>query len=80
MHIDIVSLIPTKSVGRREYAYAVVDDCTPNTFKSFQAAVENESGSRLCVVMTDNAHELSMGEVCNICEQHSIKLDTTVLY
>ena len=37
-----------------------------------------KSGSRLCVVMTNNTHELSMGEVLEICEQDSIKLHTTI--
>jgi len=30
--------------------------------------------------MTDNARELSMGEMCDICERDSIKLHTTVPY
>jgi len=78
----------------REYAYAVVDDYTravytrplwlkseaADTFKSFQAAADNESGSRLRAVMTDNTRELSMGEVRDICEQDGIAPHTTVPY
>jgi len=74
VHIDLVCSMPTKSVGRREYAYAVVDDAAytrplrlkseaANAFKSFRAAAENEPGSTLRAVMNDNARELSMGGV-----------------
>ena len=42
--------------------------------------VENESGKWLHKVMTDNACELSMGEMHDICEHNGIKLQMTVLY
>jgi len=83
--------MPTKSVGRREYAYAVVHDTAytrplrlkseaANAFKSFRAAAGNESGSTLRAVMNDNARELSMGEVFDICGQDGIKVHTIVPY
>jgi len=92
VHIDIVGPMPTKPVGGGEYAYTVVDDYTravytrplrlnskaANAIKLFRVAAKNESGTGLRAVMTDNARELSMGEVRDICEQDSIKLYTTV--
>ena len=53
---------------------------TADAFKSFRAAADNESGSRLRAVMTANTRELSMGEVRDICEQDGIAPHTTVLY
>jgi len=44
--------------------------------KSFRAAAENSSGSRLRAVMTDDARQLSMGEVRDICERDGIGLHT----
>jgi len=41
---------------------------------------ENESRKWLREVMTNNARELSMGEMCDICERNGIKLHTTVPY
>jgi len=41
---------------------------------------ENKSRKWLREVMTNNARELSMGEMRNICERDSIKLQTTVPY
>ena len=38
-----------------------------DAFKSFRVAAENNSGSKLHAVMIDNARELSMGEVRDIC-------------
>ena len=90
MHIDIVGAIPTKSVGGREYAYTVVDDYTraaytrpprpkseaADAYKSLRVAAENKSGFRLRAVVIDNARELSMGEVRDICKQDGIKLYT----
>jgi len=76
VHIDIVSPMPTKSVGGREYAYYVVDDYT----RAVHTKPLQLKSSRLRVVMTDNAHKLSMGEVREICEQDGIKLHTTVTY
>ena len=74
--------------------YVAVDDYThtvytqllffkseaPEAFKAFRAATENGSGKRLREVMTDNARELSMGEMRDICERDSIKLHSTVPY
>jgi len=81
------------SAGGRLYLYITVDDYThvvytqllflksevPEAFKAFRVAAENKSG-KWCKVITDNAHELSMGKICEICEGDSIKLHTTVLY
>ena len=86
----MVGPMPTKSVGGREYAYTVMDDYTravytrpprlkeeaADVFRSFWATAENKLGSRLRAVMTDNARELSMGEVRDICEQNGIELHT----
>jgi len=52
----------------------------PEAFKAFRVATENGSGKWLCEVMTDNARELSMGEMRDICERNGIKLHTTVPY
>ena len=49
-------------------------------FKDFKAGVENASGYKLCKVMTDNAHELSMGEMHELCKCEGIKLNMTVPY
>jgi len=84
----MVGPMPTKSVGGREYAYTVMDDHAravytrpprlkseaADAFKSFRAAAENKFVSRLRAVMINNACELSMGEVRDICEQDGIKL------
>ena len=94
VHIDIVGPMPVKSARGREYVYVVVGDYTravytrplrlkseaAEAFKTFKAAAENELGNRLREVMTDNARELSMGEVRDICERDGIKLHTTVPY
>jgi hypothetical protein len=94
VHINIVGPVPTKSVGRREYAHIIVDDYTHtvytrllqlkseavNAFKTFQVVVENESGSKLHAMMTDNTCELLIGEVHNICKWDGIKLHTTIPY
>jgi hypothetical protein len=64
-----------QSVGGKLYEYVAVDDYTRavytnplrlkseaiDAFKSFKAAVENESKKKLREIMTDNARELSMG-------------------
>ena len=74
--------------------YVAVDDYThvvytwplffkseaPEAFKAFRAATENRSGKQLHKVMTDNAHELLMGEMRDICKRNGIKLHSTVLY
>jgi len=85
----MVGPMPTKPVGGREYAYTDMDDYTrvvytrplrhkseaANAFKSFRAAAENKFVPRLRAVVINNACELSMGEVRDICEQDGIKLD-----
>ena len=94
VHIDIIGPMPVKSAGGREYVYVVVDGYTravytralrlkseaAEAFKSFKTAAENESENKLREVITDNARELSMGEVRDICERDGIKLHTTVPY
>jgi len=94
VYINIVGPMHVPSAGGRLYLYIAVDNYThavytrplflkseaPEVFKAFRAATENESGKRLCEVMTNNACELSMGEMRNICERDGIKLRTTVLY
>ena len=93
-HIDIAGSMPITSASGREYVYTVVDDYTRavyprplrfksaaiEAFKAFKAAAEDESEKEIREIMTDNAHELSMGEICDICERDGIKLHTTVPY
>ena len=85
--------MPVLSAGGREYLYVVVDDYSQavytrplrlkseavDTFKTFKAAAELESGKKLHEIMTDNTRELSMGEMREFCEE-GIKLHTTVPY
>ena len=94
VHTDIAGPMPVKSAGGREYVYVIVDDYTRavytkslrlkseavDAFKAVKAIVERESGNKLCEVMTDNARELSMGEMRELCEREGIKLNTTVPY
>ena len=94
VHVDIVGPMPVQSAGGKEYVYVVVDDFSRavytqplhlkseavTAFKVFRAAAELESGKRLREVMTDNAGELSMGEMRELCEQEGIKLHTSVPY
>ena len=94
VHIDITSPMPVKSAGGREYLYVVVDDCTRTVyakplwlkseaikaFKAFKVAVENKSGKKIQEVMMDNAQELCMGEMWDLCVQEGIKLHTSVPY
>ena len=94
VHIDIAGPMPIKSAGGKEYLYVIVDDYTRmvhtkalrlkleavEAFREFKAGVERVLGNRLCEVMTDNACELSMGEMHKLCEREGIKLNTTVLY
>ena len=77
-----------------EYVYVVVDDYTRavyarplrlksaavEAFKAFRVAVEDESWKRIWEIMTDNAYELSTGEMRAVCERNGIKLHTTVPY
>ena len=49
-------------------------------FKTFKAAAENESGMKIREVMTDNARELCMGEMRDLCDREGTKFHTTVSY
>ena len=94
VHIDIAGPMPIKSAGGREYMYVIVDDYTQavytkplclkleavEVFKAFQVEVERASGNKLCEVMTDNMHELSMGEMHELCKHEGIRLNTMVPY
>ena len=94
VHIHIASPMPIASAGSREYVYVVMDGHTRavytrplclkseavEAFKVFKAAAENESGKKIRKIMTDNARELSMREMREICERDGIKLNTTVPY
>jgi len=91
VHIDIAGPMPTKSAGRKEYEYIVVDDYSravytrplrhksdaPEAFKIFKAAAENESQERMREVMTGDPRELRMREMGQICEREGIKLYDT---
>jgi len=94
VHVDIAGPMHVPSAGGRLYLYVAVDDYTravytwslflkskaPDAFKAFRAPADNESGKRLREVMTDNARELSMGEMRDICERDGVKLHTMVPY
>ena len=94
VHIDIAGPMPVRSAGGKEYLYVVVDDFmrtvymrplrlkseATEAFKAFKATVENESGKRIREVLTDNARELCMGEMCELCVREGIKLHTTIPY
>ena len=89
LHVNIAGPMHVPSARGSLYLYVAVDDYThavytqplffkseaPEAFKAFRAATENGSGKGLCEVMTDNACELLMGEMRDIC-----KHDLTVLY
>jgi len=82
VHVDIAGPMHVPSARGRLYLYVTVDDYTrtvyprllflksevPEAFKAFRAATENGSGKRLREVMTDNARELLMGEMHDICK------------
>jgi len=92
VHVGIAGPMHVPSAGGGLHLYVAVDDYThavytwslflkseaPDAFKAFRAAAENESGKRLREVMTDNARELSMGEIRDICDRDGVKLHTTV--
>jgi len=94
VHVEIAGPMHVPSAGGRLYLCVAVDDYTrgvytrslflrsgaPDAFKAFREAAENVSGKRLREVMTDNARELSMGEMGDICECDGVKLHTTVSY
>jgi transposase InsO family protein len=77
VHIDVAGPMEVQSAGGKAYEYVVVDDYTravytralkykseaPDAFKIFKAAAEKESSQQIREVMTDNARELSMGEM-----------------
>ena len=86
--------MPVRSAGGKEYVHVRVDDHTRavytkllrlksdaiKVFKAFMVVAGRESGKKLCEAMTDNAHELSMGEMCELCERGGIKSNATVPY
>lgn len=94
VHIDIAGPMQVQSAGGKSYEYVAVDDFNravytqplrsksdaPEAFKAFNAAAENESQQKIREVMTDNARELCMGEMKQICEREGIKLHTSVRY
>jgi len=90
-HSDIAGPVLTKSASGKEYEYIVVDDYSRAVYmrplrlkwdapEAFKASVENESEERMREIMTDNAHDLSMGRMRQICEEEGIKLHTSVRY
>ena len=78
----------------KDYLYVIVDDFTRavharplrlksdavEAFKSFKAVDENESGKEIQEVLMDNARELCLGKMGDLCEQEGIKLHTMVPY
>ena len=88
--ISVAGPMPVKSAGGCEYLYVVVDYCTQTVYAWPMRLVseaaeafrmfENELGARLHAVMTDNAWELSMGEMRETCEKEGIQLNITVPY
>jgi transposase InsO family protein len=94
VHIDVAGPMEVQSDGGKSYEYIVVDDYTRvvytrplrlkskavDAFRMYKAAAEGESGKKLREVMTDNAGELSKGEMRKICEEEGIRLSTTVPY
>ena len=84
VHIDIARPMQVKSAGGKEYEWTTtLVQCTlllrlkseaQGAFKAFEAVAENETQKRMREIMTDNARELCMGEMKDICEKESIKL------
>ena len=84
--------MPVPSLGGCAYLFVVVDDYShavytrplqlkseaAEAFKVFKAVGEMESGKKMWEVLTDNARELSQGEMRRICEEAGIKLNTTI--
>ena len=82
VHNDTARPMQVKSAGGKEYEYIAVDDYTravytqpprlksaaPEAFGVFKAVAENESQKRMCEITTDNAHELCMREMKDICK------------
>lgn len=52
----------------------------PKAFSAFKAVAKNKLGAKIQEVMTDNAHELSMGVMWEICKKEGIQLNTMVPY
>ena len=52
----------------------------PEAFRVFKAAAEKESQRKMHKAMIDNARELCMGEMMEICEESGIKPNTSVRY
>ena len=94
VHVDIAGPMQVKSAGGKEYEYIAVDYYSrvvymrrlrltseaSEAFQIFKAAAENESQKKIREVMTDNARELCMGEMKDICIREGIKLHTSVRY
>ena len=94
VHIDIAGPIPVTSLGGRAYLLVVMDGYSravysrplrlksevAEAFKVFKALAETESGKKMREVLTDNARELSQGEMRRICEEAGIKLNTAIPY
>ena len=94
VHVDIAGPMLVQSAGGKLYEYVAVDNYSrtvytrplgakleaPEAFKIFKAATENESQKKVQEVMTDNARELCMGEMKEICKTDRIKLRTSVRY
>jgi hypothetical protein len=94
VHIDMAGPMEVQSARGKSYEYIVMDNYTcvvymrPLHLKSevvdvfwlYKAPAEGESGKKLCEVMTDNAGELSKGEMHKICEEEGIRLSTMVPY
>jgi hypothetical protein len=49
-------------------------------FRMFKAAVEDGSRKKLREVITDNAGELSKGNMCKVWDEEGVRLSTTVPY
>jgi hypothetical protein len=94
VHINVAGPMEVQSARGKLYEYIVMDDYTcvvytrplhlksevVDVFWMYKAAAEGELGKRLREVMTDNAGELSKGEMRKICEEEGIWLSTTVPY
>ena len=91
VHIDIAGPMPIAPTSGREYVCIVVDDYTRavyarpprfksaaiEAFKAFKAVAENEYGKIIRGDMTENARELSMGDMFDTCERDGIKQSRT---
>jgi hypothetical protein len=94
IHVDLVGPMPVKSAGKREYEYVAVDDYSRAVYvrpyasnrrpqmpsRSSRLRRKTNLEAKMREIMTDNARELAMGEVREICERDGIKLHTTVPY